>query len=59
MNRQMLVIVVILCCFAAGFYFYQQNLCKKQIMLVEQSLENFCDPEQEDCLDVQDDVTVL
>ena len=58
MNRQMVMLFLVLCAAAAGFYLYQQGLFKKHVAMVEQALDNICDPEKEDCSFLEDDLDV-
>ena len=58
MNRQMVMLLLVLGGAAVGFYLYQQGLFQKQAILVEQALENICDPEKEDCSGLEDDLEV-
>jgi uncharacterized protein (DUF2164 family) len=54
----MVMLLLVLGAAAVGFYFYQQGLFQKQAILVEQALENICDPEKEDCSGLEDDLEV-
>lgn len=58
MNKNMVILFFVVMLAAAGFYCYQQGYFNAEVAQVEQALTDICDPAQQDCSAVEEDLAV-
>ncbi|MDP3787951.1 MAG: hypothetical protein Q8Q60_01370 [Candidatus Chromulinivorax sp.] len=58
MNKNMVIVFFLVVLAAAGYYCYEQGYFNSEIAQVEQALVDICDPAQEDCSAIEEDLAV-
>lgn len=56
MNRNIINLLFLAAIGVAVYYGYQQGYFKKEVAIVEQSLNDICDPREEDCSAIEEDL---
>ncbi len=58
MNKNMVIVFFLVVLAAAGYYCYEQGYFNAEVVQVENALVAICDPAQEDCSDIEEDLAV-
>ena len=56
MNKHLITLMLLALVGAAGYYCYQNGCVKKAEVAMEESLTAICDPAQEDCSALEEDL---
>jgi uncharacterized ion transporter superfamily protein YfcC len=58
MNKNMVILFFVVMLAAAGYYCYEQGYFNAEIVQVEKALNDICDPTQQDCSAIEEDLIV-